>query len=51
MNKKRKLFDELIDGVESMQQQRTGKTTLRTHQIEELPPLQIDADLIRNTRE
>jgi len=51
MSKKRKLFDELIDGVESMQQQRTGKTTLRTHQIEELPPLQIDADLIRNTRE
>lgn len=51
MNKKRKLFDELIDGVESMQQQREGKITLRTHTIDELPPLQIDADTIRDTRE
>ena len=51
MNRKRKLFDELIDGVKSMQQQREGKITLRTHEIDELPPLQIDADTIRATRE
>ena len=51
MTKKRKLFDELMDGVESMQQQRTGKITLRTHEVEDLPPLQIDAELIRETRE
>ncbi len=51
MSKKRKLFDELIDGIESMQQQRTGKITLRTHTIDELPPLYIDAGIIRETRE
>ena len=51
MNKKRKLFDELIDGVDSMQQQRQGKITLRTHEIDKLPPLKIDADTIRDTRE
>ena len=51
MTRKRKIFDELIDGVVSMQQQRTGKITLRTHEIDELPPLQIDADIIRDTRE
>ena len=48
---KRKLFDELIDGVESMQQQREGKITLRTHEIEDLPPLEINAEMIRDTRE
>ncbi len=51
MTKKRKLFDELMDGVESMQQQRTGKITLRTHEVDELPPLIVDAELIRETRE
>jgi putative transcriptional regulator len=51
MTKKRKLFDELMDGVESMQQQRTRKITLRTHEVNDLPPLQIDADMIRGTRE
>jgi len=51
MTKKRKLFDELMDGVESMQDQRAGKITLRTHEIDELPPLRIDAELIRETRE
>ncbi len=51
MTQKRKLFDELIDGVESMEQQRTGKVTLRTHEIDNLPPLKIDADMIRDIRE
>jgi putative transcriptional regulator len=51
MTQKRKLFDELMAGVESMQQQRTGKLTLRSHQVEDLPPLQVDAELIRETRE
>ena len=49
--KKRKLFDELMVGVESMQHEREGKITLRTHEVDELPPLNIDADLIRETRE
>ena len=51
MTRKRNLYDELMDGVEAMRQQREGKVTLRTHEVEELPPLQIDADLIRETRE
>jgi len=49
--KKRKLFDEMMEGVESMQDQREGKITLRTHEIEDLPPLQIDAKMILETRE
>lgn len=51
MVKKRKLFEELMEGVDAMQQQREGKTTLRSHEVEELPPLEIDAELIRDTRE
>ena len=51
MKQKRKLFDELMDGVDAMQQQREGKITLRSHEIEDLPPLEVDADLIRDTRE
>jgi putative transcriptional regulator len=48
---KRNLFDELMEGVDAMQQQREGKATLRTHEVDELPPLSVDAATIRNTRE
>ncbi len=34
-----------------MQQQREGKITLRSHEVEDLPPLKVDAQLIRDTRE
>ena len=51
MTQKRKLFDELMEGVESMHQQREGKITLRSHEVEDLPPLEVDAQLIRDTRE
>ena len=51
MNKNRNLFDELMQGIDAMGEQREGKITLRTHEVEELPPLQIKADLIRDTRE
>lgn len=34
MTSKRKLFDELMHGLESMQQQREGKVTLRSAQRE-----------------
>ncbi len=34
-----------------MQQQREGKITLRSHEVEDLPPLEVDADLIRDTPE
>ena len=51
MTKKRKLFDEWMEGIDAMQKQREGKITLRSHEVEDLPPLEIDADLIRDTRE
>ena len=51
MKQKRKLFDELMEGVDAMQKQREGKLTLRSHEVEDLPPLEVDADLIRDTRE
>ena len=49
--KKRNLLDELLEGVDAMRRQREGKITLRSHEIEELPPLSIDAETIRKTRE
>lgn len=51
MSKKRNLFDELMDGVESMRKKRKGKITLRTHEVEELPPLEVNAGVIRETRQ
>lgn len=51
MTKKRKLFGELMKGVEAMRKQREGKITLRTHEVADLPPLEIDAETIRETRE
>jgi len=51
MTEKRKLFDELIAGVNAMREQREGKITLRTHEVENRPPLTVDAQFIRDTRE
>jgi len=51
MPEKRKLFDELMDGVESIQHEREGKVILHTCEVDELPPLQVDAELVRETRE
>jgi putative transcriptional regulator len=51
MTKKRKLFDELMEGVDAMRREREGKITLRSHEVEDLPPLEVNADLIRETRE
>lgn len=51
MTKKRKLFDELVEGVDAMRREREGKITLRSHEVEDLPPLEVDAELIRETRE
>ena len=48
---KRKLFDELLEGVKAMQEAREGKVTLRSFTREGLPPLRIDGDTVRDTRE
>jgi len=49
--RRRKLFDEMIAGVRAMREQREGRLTLRTHDVEpiSLPP--VDADFVRETRE
>lgn len=51
MSKKRKLFDELLDGFDAMRKHREGKITLRTHKVNEKPVLEVDAALVRDTRE
>jgi putative transcriptional regulator len=51
MTAKRRLFDELMDGADAMRRQREGKITLKTHTVENKPPLQVDAETIRETRE
>jgi putative transcriptional regulator len=51
VTKPRPLFDELMEGVEAMRQQREGKITLRSHDVNERPPLTVDARVIRQTRE
>jgi len=42
--RKRKLFDELKEGVKAMQKQREGKTILCSHRIKELPRLEVGLD-------
>ena len=49
--RKRRLFDELKQGISAMRAQRLGKITLRTHAVAEPPALGIDASGIRSTRE
>lgn len=51
MSNKRRLIDELMDGVDAMRSHRQGKITLRTHAVEEPPPLVICANTIREIRE
>ncbi len=47
---KRKIFDELIEGIEAMTQHREGKLTLRSYKVE-LPPLPtVNSKFIRETR-
>jgi putative transcriptional regulator len=48
---KRKLFDELMDGVAAMTDRREGKVTLRSYKIEAKPLPTVDSKVIRQTRE
>ena len=47
MSKTRKLVDELLQDIEAMHDLREGKISLRIHTMDNLPPLEIDAGLIR----
>jgi putative transcriptional regulator len=51
MKQKRKLFDELMEGIDAVRQHREGRITLRSYEIDDQPPLEVDAELIRDTRE
>ena len=48
---KRKLFEELSDGFESLTKQREEKLTLRTLEVEDKPRLQVSAEGLRAVRE
>ena len=50
MTSKRELLAELLEGVDAMRASRSGKITLRTHVVEELPPLALSSSRIRATR-
>lgn len=51
MAKKRNVFGELMDGVAAMRQHREGKLTLRSYNTEPAPLPEVDAAMIRETRE
>ena len=48
---KRKLFDEISDGFESLTKQREGKLTLRTLEVDAKPRPQVSAEDLRAVRE
>ena len=49
--KKRKLFNEIMDGINSMALERKKKITLRSYNSEEAMPFEITPEIIRETRE
>lgn len=48
---KRKLFNELMEGVAAMKAHREGKVTLRTYTLKPKPLPKVDSRLIKDTRE
>lgn len=48
---KRKVFDELMEGVSAMKAHREDKVTLRSYKVESAALPQVDAKLIKETRE
>lgn len=51
MMAKRKIFDELMEGVQEMKAHRQGKITLRSYRHEPAPLPALDSAFIRETRE
>ena len=47
---KRKIFDELMEGVAAMKNHREGKVTLRTYNVEPEALPKVDSKLIKDTR-
>lgn len=51
MKKRRKLFDELVEGFDALAEQRGGKRTLRTHTVKLKPVPAISARELTKLRE
>lgn len=51
MRKKRKLFDQLMEGFDALADQRAGKRTLRAHAVKPKPVPEIRADELTKVRE
>ena len=49
--KKRRLFDELVQGIEEINQHLAGKITLKTYKVERPPKPEVTPEVIRETRE
>jgi putative transcriptional regulator len=49
--KKPRLFDELMEAVEDINQWREGKITLKTYKVERVPKPDVTPEVIRETRE
>ena len=47
---KRKIFDEMMEGIAAMKNHREGKITLRSYKVEAAPLPKVDSKLIRDTR-
>jgi len=47
---KRKIFDEMMEGIRAMKSHRGGQITLRTYNVEAAPLPKVDSKLIRDTR-
>lgn len=47
---KRRIFDELMEGVAAMKAHREGKITLRSYKVEVTPLPKVDSKFIRETR-
>lgn len=48
--RKRKIIDDLVEGVAAMKSHREGKLTLRSYNVEHAPLPKVDSRLIRDTR-
>src|SRR5437667_11983522 len=48
--RKKKIFDEMMEGVAAMKSHREGKITLRSYKVEAAPLPKVDSKLIRDTR-
>ena len=51
MKQKRRLFDELVQGIEEIKQWEAGKITLKTYTVNPTPKPEVTPEIIRDTRE